>query len=293
MNKKLILNKSKHIGLVYRNQTASAVEQAIKLTNWLSELGYKVWTAPEQKVIKGTFKMKSESDFKKLALMIVLGGDGTYLRAVRILAGRQIPILGFHMGSLGFLTVFKSEMAMAIIEQTLKNKMCFQKRSMIEVQVTKNNKVVNAHLALNDVVLERGSFPHLIYSAINCDDQLIAEIKADGFIISSATGSTAYNLAAGGPILHPEVPAMVLTPIAPHSLTMRPLIFPDTKDLKLKILGATQKARLVVDGQHQMEINSEHELVIKKSLFDHWVVRSEKHNDFEVLRNKLRFGERN
>jgi NAD+ kinase len=222
-----------------------------------------------------------------------MGGDGTYLRAVRLLAGQQIPILGIHMGSLGFLTGFKSEDAFKVIEQTLQNKMYFEKRSMIQAQVFKNGKLFKSFLALNDVVLERGSFSHLIYASILSQNKLVGDVKADGFIISTATGSTAYNLAAGGPILHPDVKAMVLTPIAPHSLTLRPLIFPDDSELKLKILGATQKARLVVDGQHQMEINSENEIIIQRSAFDHWVVRSAQHNDFQVLREKLKFGERN
>ncbi|MNL54892.1 putative inorganic polyphosphate/ATP-NAD kinase [compost metagenome] len=132
----------------------------------------------------------------------------------------------------------------------------------------------------------------LINTAIYSENFLVSQVKADGFIIASPMGSTAYNLAAGGPILHPESPVFVVTPVAPHSLTSRPLIFPDNRQLSFKLEGKTQKAHFIVDGQKSTELSSDDEVVISRSCYDHWVVRAPEHNFFHLLREKLKFGDR-
>ncbi|MGZ3773490.1 MAG: NAD(+)/NADH kinase [Pseudobdellovibrionaceae bacterium] len=290
--KKLILEKSCSIALVYRLETARAVSLAKKVAEYLHDRGYNVYTAQDQKVIPGTKLAKSKRQIDEIKLVIVLGGDGTYLRAVRLLAGRSVPILGFNMGSLGFLTANNADTVFETIDKTLDGKMMLCPRSMINAKILRRGKVRGEHHALNDVVIERGSMSQLINTAIYSEKFLVSEVKADGFIVASPSGSTAYNLAAGGPILHPESPVLVVTPVAPHSLTSRPLIFPDNRELSFTLKGKTQKAHFIVDGQKVTEITADDEVVLARSCYDHWMVREENHNYFHLLREKLKFGDR-
>jgi len=290
--------ESKQVAIVYRAATSSAVNLAITLTKWLKDKGYKVYTAPEQKKIKGTV-LAQRSALAKMKLIISLGGDGTYLRAVRLLDGKRVPILGVNLGSLGFLTPTRADEVITSVEFTLANKMEFNPRSMIQAEYILNGKRKEPLLALNDIVLERGSLSQLITIGIYHGKNLISEIKADGIIVASPTGSTAYNLSAGGPILHPEVSAFVVTPIAPHSLTSRPFIMPDQGKIKLKLAGKLQnkkdkssKAHLVIDGQKIANLSPGDEIIIQRSQSDHLMVNDPDYNYFQLLRDKLKLGDR-
>lgn len=290
--RKLTLKSNRKIAIVYRLHSIEAVKMAKKLAGRLQAKRYKVFTAPEQKLINGTLPLVSSNELKEMSLVIVLGGDGTYLRAVRLLKGHTVPILGFNMGFLGFLTAHPIDEVFATVDATLKNHMVLHTRSRLHVTVKiKSGKRV-IYNALNDVVIERGSFSQLISTSLFYDKSLVNNIKADGIIISSPTGSTAYNLAAGGPILHPEVHAIVVTPVAPHSLTTRPLIFPDNKKLMLRLEQHTSVAHLIVDGQKVLELSSEDEVTITRDEMDHYMIRKPHHNFFELLKDKLKFGDR-
>jgi NAD+ kinase len=151
---------------------------------------------------------------------------------------------------------------------------------------------ISSFLAINDIVIERGSFSQLINTSIYSENYYISQIKADGLIIATPTGSTAYNLAAGGPLIYPDSHCIVLTPIAPHSLNSRPLILPDDRKLNFKLEDSTPKAHFIVDGQKKMEISNADEIHIVKSTHQHWIIRSPSHNFFHLLREKLKFGER-
>jgi NAD+ kinase len=292
LHDKLVLEPKGKIALVYRSETEAAVALAKKVSDYLKAKGFDLYTAQEQKLIAGTKGLKTKAQRDALALTIVLGGDGTYLRAVRLLEGRDVPILGFNMGSLGFLTAHNADTVFETIDQALAGKMVLRPRSMIHAVINRKGKKRAEYHALNDMVIERGSMSQLINTAIYSEKFLVSQVKADGFIIASPMGSTAYNLAAGGPILHPESPVFVVTPVAPHSLTSRPLIFPDNRDLSFKLEGKTQKAHFIVDGQKQTELNSDDEVVVTRSCYDHWVVRAPGHNFFHLLREKLKFGDR-
>lgn len=283
---------STYIGIVYREHTEKAIQAATEVTKWLLERKYTVYTLPEQKLIPQTTLLKTPQAWKKLGLVVVLGGDGTYLRAVSHIGGRKIPVIGFNMGSLGFLTNFSSDQIFSTLEKTLLGEMELHPRILLEAHIYKNQKKVKTFLALNDIVIERGSFSHLINTAIYSEKFFVSEVKADGLIIATPTGSTAYNLAAGGPLIYPDSKAIVLTPIAPHSLNSRPIIFPEDRTMSFKLEGKSQRAHFIVDGQHKIEISNENEIVIKKSHLFHWVVRSPSHNFFHLLREKLKFGDR-
>jgi NAD+ kinase len=225
-------------------------------------------------------------------LGLALGGDGTYLETVRLLNGHKVPIIGVNLGSLGFLTVVPRDDLYAHLMMALEQRLEMRPRSMLDVRVKAGSKTLKNFVALNDVVLERGSRSHLIYFGLSAERQDICDVKADGVIIASPTGSTAYNLAAGGPILHPETRAFVITPICPHSLTNRPMIFPDSKTLHLRLRSGRQTASLTIDGQSCLEVDERHEILIQRARQDHYVLRPKEHNYFKLLADKLKFAQR-
>lgn len=289
MKKKLFQN----IAIVYRPETPQAFDLAHELTIWLTDQEKKVFTFPKQDLIKGSSRLSSKKMIDQLHFVIVLGGDGTYLRASQLLEGRAVPILGVNLGSLGFLTQTPREDMYKAVHNALSGKLEEHLQPLIQVQVQRKNQTPHSYLALNDVVIERGSFSHLISLSIQSEKEKVVEMKADGIIVATPTGSTAYNLAAGGPILHPEVNAFVLTPICPHSLTSRPLIFPDHQALTLTIDMATESAFFVIDGQRVRELTSEDKIIINRSKQSQLVLRNPSHSYFSLLRDKLKFGERN
>ncbi len=282
----------KNVCIMYRPDTPDAVKQGNELSKWLSDQGFQVFSALNQELKKPAQKL-SAAKIGELDWVIVLGGDGTYLGAVRMLEGRQIPILGVNMGSLGFLTEIRIEDLYKAIISTLQNKMEFRVRSMLSVQVKRGGRLKAEYVALNDAVIERGSNTHLINIEVFSEKFLVAQVKADALVVATPTGSTAYNLAAGGPILHPDVHAIVMTPVCPHALTSRPLIFPDDQQLCFKLVTQDKRVVLTVDGVNRGEITHEDEIVIVRSKIDHFVIRKPSSNYFTLLREKLAFGQRN
>ena len=278
----------KNIGIIIRENTPQALTEAQKLSKWLTEKSLKVFCQEDVELCEQALKISGEKDLDQMDLVIVLGGDGTYLKTVNLLGGCQIPIVGVNLGSLGFLTDNRIEELYTTLKATLNNEMESRPRTVLDVSI--NNQ--KNFLALNDMVIERGDRTHLLNVGIYYNNFLVTETKADGIIVASPTGSTAYNLAAGGPILHPEVKAIVVTPICPHSLTTRPMIFPDHREIQFQIIEKNRTALLIIDGRKSMEINSSHKLNVKRHNMDHYVIRYPTHNFFNLLREKLKFGER-
>jgi NAD+ kinase len=281
----------RHIAIMYRPNTSAAMTQARELATWLFERGYEVYSAPGQTLGKNCHRVTPTS-LDRIDLVIVLGGDGTYLGAVRMLGDRQIPILGVNMGNLGFLTTTRLADLYKVTLCALEGKLELRPRSMLYLEVRRAGKVRLAHVALNDVIIERGGGTHLLNFAILSQKNPVGEIKADAVIIASPTGSTAYSLAAGGPILHPDVSAIVVTPVCPHSLTTRPVIFPDDQEIVIRMLSKDRHAVLNVDGVNRGEITCDDEVFVVRHKIDHFVLRKPSHNYFTLLREKLKFGQR-
>jgi NAD+ kinase len=284
-------NTPKKALIVYRPHKKEPFNKAQELTRWLKDQNTEVFTFSDQKVIPGTRSI-SKKNLADLDFVVVLGGDGTYLRAVRFLNGIQnLPIIGVNLGSLGFLTEVTIEEMYHVVQKVLQGNMNLKPRSMLDIAFKKGSST--KHLtALNDVVIERGPFSRLISLAIYSDNCLITELKADGLIISTPTGSTAYNLSAGGPIVHPEVKAIVLTPICPHGLTDRPLTLPDHQTITLKMTSLGSKALFSVDGQKIEGIQQKDLIKIKKSSMSHMKLDLPNNPYFEVLKKKLNYGKR-
>jgi len=281
----------KNVLIVYRPHKKEPFQVAQQLTNWLKEQKAEVFTFSDQKLVPGT-KALPKTQLKKLDFVVVLGGDGTYLRAVRFLNGIQnLPIIGVNLGSLGFLTEVTVDDMYQVVQKALHGKLDLRPRSMLDIAVKKGTRTTHL-IALNDIVIERGPFSRLISLAIYSDDFLVTELKADGLIISTPTGSTAYNLSAGGPIIHPCVKGIVVTPICPHGLSDRPITLPDDQVLSLKVTSVESKALFSVDGQKIEGINTKDRIVIQKAKHNHMKLELPNNPYFEVLRKKLNYGKR-
>ena len=272
--------------IIYRDNS-TGIMQSLKTINQYFKKHHIQTKAFPQSALSQTSYENLQPD-----LALVLGGDGTYLQAVQFISDDSIPFLGINMGSFGFLTVYRKEKILKCLSTVLAGKMQIEKRSLMKVTVQEAKKQKKRiYKALNDMVIERGSYSHLINISITIQNQNIYSVKADGLIISSPTGSTAYNLASGGPILHPKVQAFAITPICSHSLTHRPVIIPDTCLMQFQINNQNQAGFLTIDGQKVEEINQKHTVTLKKSEKTHRTLREQEHNDFLLLKEKLKFSQ--
>jgi len=283
--------QKKNVAIVYRPRKKEAKDLATKIAKFLKTEGHTAFSHPDQARITGA-KAATPADLKNLDFVLVLGGDGTYLNAVRMVSKSPIPILGVNLGSLGFLTPTPKSKALAVVKSALQGKLEVSKRTLLEVEVQRKGKRRACFQALNDIVFERGPVSRLIYMSIHVDGALVSELKADGLIVSTPTGSTAYNLAAGGPILYPGIGATVITPICPHSLTNRPLTISNQQVIELKLTASDQKAVFMVDGQRETDITTDDTIVIRKHTEEHQMLVAPDFNHFDILRSKLRFGQR-
>lgn len=277
--------KIKQAAIVYRKNTAAAHKAAQDVCDWLEENKIKAYSHPEQ-TLRGAKRFRSAQN---LDLVIVLGGDGTYLEAVRMLGSKRVPVVGFNLGGLGFLTVTRATEIISMLEQAVRGKLELRKRAMIRIEARSNGKSKGVYSALNDLVIERGARSRLISITITIDKLPIHAVKADGLIVATPTGSTAYNLAAGGPILHPEVEAVVVTPVCPHSLTSRPFIFPDKGGIQFT---TEDQAVMTVDGVKVATLGKHDEIWVTRDAHDHLFLRRPGYNYFNLLKEKLKFGER-
>lgn len=282
--------KIQNVAIIYRDKTPRAKSLAKDVCEWLRSKKINVFFQKGKATHSDAKAVETPAQIKNLQLVLVLGGDGTYLEAVRFLGDTQVPVLGVNLGSLGFLTENRVDEVYEVLESALNGKMKKEPVALMSVQIKTGQ--VQKFIALNDIVIERGQSTHLLNIGMYWDGDLVTETKADGMIISTPTGSTAYNLAAGGPILQPDVHAIVATPICPHSLTSRPIIFPDDKVLSVKILGQKRAGTLSIDGQRRADINEDCEILIQRHKLEHIVLRKTSHNFFSLLREKLKFGER-
>ncbi len=290
----------KNVLIAYRPHKPEAFKLAEDVAGWLRHAGIKVWTRTGQKTLKGSKSLTRPQELDRIELVIVVGGDGTYLKSVQLLAGRPVPVLGANLGSLGFLTDTRIEELYHALDLALRGKLKRHERILLEVEVnhkrSKRGRALTtpgqAYLALNDIVIERGPIGQLINLGVYSREKLVTELKADGLIVATPTGSTAYNLAAGGPILHPDLEAIVVTPVCAHSLTNRPITVPASVDLNIRITEAHQKAAFVIDGQRRVDVAVDDDILIRVSDKKHLALQMPDHSYFDLLREKLKFGHR-
>lgn len=300
MKKNLFQKNIKHIVLFYRSGSLEIKKKIDEISRFLKKKNISFQTLPHEE--------NKEAALDKADLILSLGGDGTYLRAVKY--AKHTPILGIHMGSLGFLTPHENKRSLVLLEKLLEKKMflkksyflksCLYEQENFSIKKPKkvsipglsvqSNQAKKVFYSVNDVVIERGSFSHLIPISIFINGEYIYSLKSDGLIISSPVGSTAYNLAAGGPILHPKVSSFVITPICSHSLTNRPVVIPDSSDIHLQF--DRKEAYLTIDGLTQVGLKPSNLLLVKKAQKFFFSVVEEEETEFALLRKKLKFGQR-
>ena len=225
-------------------------------------------------------------------LVIVLGGDGTLLAAARAFAQTTTPILSVNLGALGFLTEIPLSELYPTLEAWCNNCAEIEIRSMMHAEHIRSGKVLRSFDALNDVVVAKGTIARMGDFSIEIDNQAVATFRADGIIISTPTGSTAYNLAANGPIVMPSVNAMLVTPICPHLLTIRPIVTPGESTVSVEVVGVPNEIYLTVDGQEAIELQLGDIVHCQRSQFSVRLLRHHPNGLFSVLRSKLKWGER-
>jgi NAD+ kinase len=223
-------------------------------------------------------------------LAVVLGGDGTLLAAARLLGDRQIPIVAINHGGLGFLTEVTLDAMHPALERVLAGEFVIQRRMMMDLRLKKRSNHITQSRALNDVVINKGTLSRMIEVEARVDGQYVSRFRADGLIVSTPTGSTAYNLSAGGPIIFPTMSAMVVTPICSHTLTNRPIVLPESVTIDILLRSAQDDVYITVDGQVGLKLEMDDQLTVQKSDVALQLVAPEDKNYFDVLRGKLKWG---
>ncbi len=280
----------KHVSIFYRSKNPSIKKKIQEISLYLKK----------QNISCDLADLNGQKPAKKPDIMVCLGGDGAFLKAVKY--GSGAPILGINMGSLGFLTPHSAKKSLDLLEKTLKGQMFLKKNFFLKTQLYNNSsskgepeiktkKLEKTFYSVNDIVIERGSFSQLINVSIFINKEYIYSLKSDGLVISSPIGSTAYNLAAGGPILHPKASSLVITPICSHSLTNRPVVIPDTSEICLTF--DRTKSFLTIDGETKEKLFSQRTVLITKDKSCFLSLAEKESGDgFALLRKKLKFGQR-
>jgi NAD+ kinase len=259
-------NQARKIGFVVKHHHAEAAALAIELSNFILSRGRTVYFATESSAIATRLKKKLSPGLRARVkvcekvglvdstdLIIVLGGDGTFLSIARLMREHSVPVMGVNMGKLGFLTEIKRSEVFQVLQGVLDGKrLSIRERSLLEVTLHRKNKIIFRGPVVNDAVISKGAIARIIGLQIAVNGRWAHDVRADGIIVSTPTGSTAYSLAAGGPIIEPSLPAVVLTPICPHSLTQRPIVIPDTDVIQLFLNDRPGHVYLTLDGQGPM-----------------------------------------
>ena len=283
----------KTVGVFSKPGVPAARELAPRLLEWLRARGLKIRCDKETAEYAGGGDFYPRTEVPEgCELVIVLGGDGTLLSAARAMGGREIPLFPVNLGGLGFLTAITIDEVFAELERAFRGEHRVGKRKMLRVEVLRAGVPVAHYEALNDAVVTKASLARMIDLDAHVDRMFVCAYKVDGLIVSTPTGSTAYSLSAGGPIIFPSVAAFCLTPICPHMLTNRPVIVPESSVIRLVCLAEDDFAFLTIDGQVGEPLRKNDQVVCRAS--DHVIhlIRPPRMLFFDVLRAKLKWGER-
>ena len=283
----------KTVGIVSKPHSEEAGNIIPKLLEWLSErhIAARIdeQTAEHVPDRRG---LPREEVPEGCDLVIVLGGDGTLLSAARAIGRREIPLFPVNLGGLGFLTAITRDEIFPELERAFRGEHRIAKRKLLSTEVVRGGETVSSFDALNDAVLAKSALARMIDLDTHVDEQFMCAYKADGLIISTPTGSTAYSLSAGGPIIFPSVPAICLTPICPHMLTNRPVLVPETSVIRVVSHGPDESVFLTIDGQVGIPIRDGDTVVCRSSDYSLHLIRPPHMMFFDVLRQKLKWGER-
>jgi NAD+ kinase len=278
----------KHIGLVVKDE-AHARRQADRFERWLIDKGLIVIRQPSKIPAEGRSEGADNSSPAYLFCVFVLGGDGTFLSAVRWIGDRQTPIIGVKFGEVGFLAETTEDRLPEVAEAILANQFTTRPQMRLQIQAYRGGVETARESAFNDVVINKGALARLARIRTHIDDQFLTDYRADGLIVATPTGSTAYSLAAGGPIIHPTVPGILITPICPFTLTNRPLMVPEGVTIKIQMAESASDMMLTCDGQVGLKIDERDTILISKSPTPVQMITLPDQDYFDVLKAKLKW----
>jgi NAD+ kinase len=282
------------IGMIARPRKSNLATMVPPLLEWLAKRGittlYDEETAASLPAGSAPGRTR-EQVAAGSQLLLVLGGDGTLLAAARVAAMHGIPILPINMGSLGFLTSFTVEELYPALEDTLAGRYSVSERVMLKVDLERDGKIIDTQRVLNEAVVNKGTLARMIDLELRIDQDFVCRYRADGLIVATPTGSTAYSLSAGGPIVHPAVESFIITPICPHTLTDRPVVVRDSSSIEMKLLANTESVFLTLDGQKGIVLQATDFVRIVRAKETLRLIQPLKKSYFEILRDKLKWGE--
>ncbi|MGH9968004.1 MAG: NAD(+)/NADH kinase [Pyrinomonadaceae bacterium] len=287
----------KRVGIVVKPHQPDALKTICGVIQWLRERGIDLVGGPQierDRIEHETGCAVEVLDPDKLAasvdLMLVLGGDGTMIATARMVGDREVPVLGINYGGLGYLAEFRIEELYSALESILEGNYRLDTRLMLAVELIRGKEQVTRSRVLNDVVINKSALARIIEIDAYLNQQFVNSFRADGLIVSTPTGSTAYNLSAGGPVIYPSMNAVVITPICPFTLSNRPIVVPDDSVIELCLKTEQEDVALTLDGQVGFPLQVNDRVVIRKSQTTFNLVQPMNRNYFEVLRDKLRWG---
>jgi NAD+ kinase len=287
----------KRIGIILKPHQPDALKTICDLVAWLAQRGITLVGGPEierERIEHQTGCPVDQVESEQLAthvdLILVLGGDGTMIATARMVGDQEIPVLGVNYGGLGYLAEFRIEELYVGLESILSGNYRLDKRVMLAVELHRGDEVVTKNRILNDVVINKSALARIIEIEAYLNQQYVNSFRADGLIVSTPTGSTAYNLSAGGPVIFPSMNAVVITPICPFTLSNRPIVVPDDATIELTLKTDQEDVSLTLDGQVGFPLNVGDKVVIHKSRTTFNLIQPTNRNYFEVLRDKLRWG---
>jgi NAD+ kinase len=293
----MTVSSIKRVGIVLKPHQPDALQTLCELTIWLAERGISLLGGPEierERIAHQTGCVVQTVEPDKLAasvdLILVLGGDGTMIATARLMGDTEVPVLGINYGGLGYLAEFRIEELYTALESILAGNYRLDKRVMLEVELLRGKEHVTRNRVLNDVVINKSALARIIEIEAYLNRQFVNSFRADGLIVSTPTGSTAYNLSAGGPVIFPSMNAVVITPICPFTLSNRPIVVPDDSFIELCLKTEQEDVSLTLDGQVGFSLRAEDRVVIRKSQTTFNLVQPTNRNYFDVLRDKLRWG---
>jgi NAD+ kinase len=282
----------KKVGIICKTGIPEPVELLKELLPWLRQKGCEAYVDKETASvlnIEGT----ARSVIPSLAdIIVVLGGDGTMLSVARLVGEKGIPILGVNIGGLGFLTAVTKDELYSVLQTLLTGDCPVEERIMLTACVLRHSECIAEYLVVNDVVVNKGALARIIDLETYIDQSYVATFKADGLIVSTPTGSTAYALSAGGPILYPTLNSIVMAPICPHTLTNRPIVLPDNVIIDIVLRSQNEDVFLTIDGQVGFSLRQGDTVKVKKSQFKTRLFIPCERDYFQILRTKLKWGER-
>jgi len=287
----------KRIGVVVKPHQPDALDTLCRLTEWLNQKGIQLVgqaeIAHEQIEQQTGCAVKIVPDDQlasSVDLILVLGGDGTMIATARMIGDAEVPVMGVNYGGLGYLAEFPIEELFAALDSILSGQYKVQKRVMLAIELWRGEELITRNRVLNDVVVNKSALARIIEIEAYLDSQFVNLFRADGLIVATPTGSTAYNLSAGGPVLYPSMNAVVITPICPFTLSNRPIVVPDESVIEVRLITDNEEVALTLDGQVGFPLKARDRIVIRKSRTTFNLVQPPNRNYFDVLRDKLRWG---